>query len=105
MDDELIQYVFEMIELINSEDEKANEQNMGLLVDQIAEKLEEMHGKKPDKGMIQKFLDELRKTSMTEGKTAEEKKKMIEKMTESFYNLGYIGYYASSQSHCAAAAV
>jgi hypothetical protein len=33
MDDELIQYVFEMIELINSEDEKANEQNMGLLVD------------------------------------------------------------------------
>lgn len=55
--------------------------------------------------MIQKFLEELRKTSFNEAKTAEEKKKMIEKMTESFYNLGYIGFYASSQTHCAAAAV
>jgi hypothetical protein len=50
---------------------------MKLLVDQIADKLEEMHGKKPDKGMIQKFLDELRKTSFSDAKTAEEKKKMI----------------------------
>ena len=50
---------------------------MKLLVDQIAEKLEEMHGKKPDKAMIQKFLDELRKTSLSDAKTAEEKKKMI----------------------------
>lgn len=77
MDDELIQYVFEMIEMINTEDEEVNEQNMKLLVDQIADKLEEMHGKKPDKGMIQKFLDELRKTSLSDAKTAEEKKKMI----------------------------
>jgi DNA-binding PadR family transcriptional regulator len=69
---------------------------MKLLVDQIADKLEEMHGKKPDKGMIQKFLDELRKTSFSDAKTAEEKKKMIQKMTESFYNLGYIGFYATS---------
>ena len=96
MDDELIQYVFEMIEMINTEDEEVNEQNMNLLVDQIAERLEEMHGKKPDKTMIQKFLDELRKTSFSDAKTAEEKKKIIEKMTESFYNLGYIGFYASS---------
>ena len=77
MDDELIQYVFEMIEMINTEDEEVNEQNMKLLVDQIADKLEEMHGKKPDKAMIQKFLDELRKTSLSDAKTAEEKKKMI----------------------------
>ena len=33
MDDELIQYVFEMIEMINTEDEEVNEQNMKLLVD------------------------------------------------------------------------
>jgi hypothetical protein len=36
-----------------------------------------MHGKKPDKTMIQKFLDELRSTSFSDAKTAEEKKKMI----------------------------
>lgn len=30
---------------------------------------------------------------------------MLKKMTEGFYNLGYIGLYASSQSQCAAAAV
>ncbi len=91
--------------MINTEDEKVNEDNMQLLVDQIADRLEEMHGKKPDKKMIQKFLHELKSTSLCEAKTTEEKKKMIEKMTESFYNLGYIGFYASSQTHCAAAAV
>ena len=52
MDDELIQYVFEMMELINTEDEKVNEDNMKILVDQIADRLEVMHGKKPDKSMI-----------------------------------------------------
>ncbi len=52
MDEELIQYVFEIMEMINTEDEKVNEDNMQLLVDQIADRLEEMHGKKADKSMI-----------------------------------------------------
>ena len=81
MDEELVQYVFEIMEMINTEDEKVNEDNMQLLVDQIADRLEEMHGKKPDKSMIQKFLHELKHTSLSEAKTSEEKKKMIEKMT------------------------
>jgi hypothetical protein len=33
MDDELIQYVFEMIEMLNSGDDETNEENMNLLVD------------------------------------------------------------------------
>jgi hypothetical protein len=33
MDDELIQYVFEMIEMLNSGDDKIDEENMNLLVD------------------------------------------------------------------------
>lgn len=35
----------------------------------------------------------------------EEKKKMLMKLTQSFYNIGYIGYYAGTQSQCASAAV
>jgi hypothetical protein len=65
-----------------------------------------MHGKAPDKSMIQRFLTELKsKSGEAEGKSAEEKKKMVMKMAEGFYNLGYIGYYAGTQSHFAAAAV
>ena len=45
MNDELVAYVEEMIEMINTKDEKVNEDNMNLLVNQIAAKLEEMHGK------------------------------------------------------------
>jgi Ca2+-binding EF-hand superfamily protein len=33
MDDDLVAYVEEMIEMLNTEDEKTNEENMQLLVD------------------------------------------------------------------------
>ena len=33
MDDDIVAYVEEMIEMINTEDEKVNEENMNLLVD------------------------------------------------------------------------
>ena len=67
-----------------------------MLVDQIAEKLQEMHGKYPDKEQIKMFLLELKAQQLNKAKTEEERKKIIAKMTESFYNIGYIGMYASS---------
>lgn len=95
-DEELVAYILELLEMINTEDEKLNQENMNLLVDQISVKLEEMSGKKQDKAAVRKFLEELRNNQLSEAKTAEERKAMLQKMTEGFYNLGYIGLYASS---------
>ena len=78
---------------------------MGLLVEQISQKLQEITGKVQDKGQIRRFLEELRAQQADKVQTEEERKAKLKKMTESFYNIGYIGYYASSQSQCAAAAV
>jgi hypothetical protein len=61
-----------------------------------------MNGKKQDPAAVRKFLLELKESK---AKTKEERKALLAKMTEGFYNLGYIGLYASSQSQCAAAAV
>ena len=70
MDDDLLSYVEEMIEMINTEDEKVNEDNMNLLVDQIAAKLEEMHGKDskkaPTKSTIRRFLTELKEQALSD---------------------------------------
>lgn len=107
MDDDLLQYVEEMIEMINTEDEKVNEDNMNLLVDQIAAKLEEMHGKDskhaPAKSAIRRFLQELKEQALSEedpnqmdDEAKAKRKKQIQNMAESFYNLGSIGFYATS---------
>jgi len=101
-------YVEEMIEMINTEDEKINEDNMNLLVDQIAAKLEEMHGKDskktPSKSTIRRFLTELKEHALSDEDVSNmddlakaERKKHIQKMAESFYNIGSIGLYATSQ--------
>lgn len=91
--------------MINTDDEQLNKDNMDLLVDQISEKLEQMNGKKQDKAQVRRFLEELKDNQLSQAKSEEERKAMLKKMTEGFYNLGYIGLYAGSQSQCAAAAV
>jgi len=52
----------------------------------------------PDKTQIRTFLEELRSQQLSEAESVEDRKKMISKMTQSFYNIGYIGYYAGTQS-------
>ena len=104
-DEELVAYIQELLEMINTDDEELNKNNMELLVDQIAQKLKDMSGRQQDKAQIRRFLEELKTQQLSQAKTEEERKVILAKMTESFYNIGYIGFYASSQSQCAAAAV
>jgi len=103
-DDELLRYIQEMIDMMNTEDEELNERNKQLLVDQIAKKIKE-RGVKAEREQISQFLEELRKDQLSSAHTAEERKKILNKMTEGFYTLGYMGYYAQSQSQCATAAL
>eukprot|EP00347_Sterkiella_histriomuscorum_P023181 403335641 len=103
-DDELIKYIQELIDMLNTEDEEVNKNNKALLVTQISQKLKEQ-GVKADQKQIEGFLDELRSQQFSKAQTAEEKRKLLNKMTEVFYNLGYMSLYAQSQSQCASAAV
>lgn len=48
-DEELVAYIQELLEMINTDDEELNKNNMELLVDQIAQKLKDMSGRQQDK--------------------------------------------------------
>lgn len=83
--------------MIDTEDEETNEANKELLIEQIAKKLKES-GQKVDKQQIDNFLEELKKQQFSKAKTVEEKKALLKKMTDAFYEIGYISYYSHTQT-------
>ncbi|CDW71096.1 UNKNOWN [Stylonychia lemnae] len=104
VDEELIKYLQEMIEMLNTDDEELNAQNKEMLIKQISSKLQSQKIK-ADRKQIEQFLDTLKDQQYSKAQTAEEKRKLLKKMTETFYTLGYTAFYAQSQTQCASAAL
>jgi phage/plasmid-associated DNA primase len=57
---ELINYMQELIGMMTTEDEEMNRQNIVMLVDEIFDRLEKQ-GIKAEKDQIRKFLEELKR--------------------------------------------
>ena len=90
--------------MINTDDERLNKENMEMLVEQISTKLKDQ--KIPhEKKQIEQFLEEMRNEANAPETVPGEKKKKLKKMTESFYKVGYVGYYTATKGEQAAATV
>lgn len=90
--------------MINTDNEKTNLENKEVLVDQISAKLKDQ-GIKHDRAQIEKFLDLIKDEALSPASTPEEKKAKLKKLTESFYQVGYIGYYTVTNGEKATTAL
>ena len=97
LDEELLKYIQDLIEMISTEDEELNERNIGMLAEEIA-----MHGVwgancLGDKQQIRKFLREL-KVNGAKTRAVEERRYKLAKLSYRLYSFTLTALKANEES-------
>lgn len=77
--------------MMTTEDKELNKSNAEMLADQILTKLQD-RGVKAQKEQVLEFLKELKDQQVLENNTPQQRRRMLRRMTRSFYKVGMTAY-------------